>query len=64
MRNPKEIAQEAREHLDNANKAFVPANLVKLADLNVEFMESVASTLDAAGLIPAEQVPAPEQPSA
>jgi len=58
MRNPKEIATEARNHIDAANKAFVPANLVQMAELSVEFMESTAATLDAAGLIPAA-APAP-----
>lgn len=51
MRTPKQIATEAREHLDSASKAFVPVNVVKSAELAVEFMEATAATLEAAGLI-------------
>lgn len=59
MRTPVEVATEARARLDQANTAFAPANLVKLAELSVEFMESTAATLAAAGLIiPAEATPA------
>lgn len=50
MRTPKQIATEARERLDSANTAFVPVNLVKSAELTVEFMEATAATLEAAGL--------------
>lgn len=50
MRTPSTIAAAARHHLEAANTAFVPANLVQLAELNVEFMESVAYALQAAGL--------------
>lgn len=54
MRTPQTIAAEARAHLDNANKAFVPVNVVKSAELAVEFMESTVAALDAAGLLPTE----------
>lgn len=57
MRTPHEVATEARNHLDQANTSFVPANLVKMAELSVEFMESTAATLAAAGQIP-EPAPA------
>ena len=55
MRTPTEIATEARELMDTANTAFVPASLVKIAELSVEFMESAATLIDAAG-------PAPKAP--
>ena len=48
MRTPTEIATEARELMDTANTAFVPASLVKIAELSVEFMESVAMLIDEA----------------
>ena len=56
-RTPSAIAADARERLDTANKLFLPAPLKDVAELSVEFMESVAALLDAAG------VKAPEQPS-
>ncbi len=62
MRTPQTIAAEARHHLDTANKAFVPANVVKLAELQIEFAESVVQTLGDAGLLPAEPK-AEEQPA-
>jgi hypothetical protein len=37
----------------------VPVNVVKSAELAVEFMEATVEALDAAGLLPSE--PAPEQ---
>lgn len=62
MRTPQTIAAEARAQLDNANKLFVPVNVVKSAELAVEFMESTVKVLDDAGLLPKE--PATEQPGA
>lgn len=50
MRTPQTIATEAREMLDESSTKFVPANLVRAMELNVEFMESVAYQLDAAGI--------------
>jgi hypothetical protein len=50
MRTPTAIATEAADHLGSVSRAFVPANLVKLAELNAEFMQSVAATLRASGL--------------
>ncbi len=61
MRSPHEVAAEARQHLDQANTAFVPTNLVKLAELSVEFMESTAAVLAASGLIPST-APVPTSP--
>lgn len=45
MRTPQEIAKQAREELDNANKLFVPANIVRQAELAVEFMEAAADQI-------------------
>lgn len=45
MRTPQEIAAQAREELDNANKLFVPANIVRQAELAVEFMEATAAQI-------------------
>lgn len=45
MRTPQEIAKQAREELDNANKLFVPANIVRQAELAVEFMEAAAAQI-------------------
>lgn len=61
MRKPTEIAADARQQLDTATKYFVPPNLARLGELSVEFMESTAATLDAAGLIPADK---PAEPPA
>lgn len=58
-RTPQTIAAEARTHLANANKAFVPVNVVKSAELAVEFMEATVEALDAAGILPKE----PEAPA-
>ena len=49
MRTPTEIATDARELMDTANTSFVPASLVKIAELSVEFMESVSALIEAAG---------------
>lgn len=62
MRTPQTIAAEARNHLDTANKAFVPINVVKSAELAVEFMEATVATLAAAGILP-EELKAEEQPA-
>lgn len=53
MRTPKEIAAEARELIDTSSKAFVPASILKIGELSVEFMEAVAELIEAAA------VPAP-----
>lgn len=45
MRTLQEIAKQAREELDNANKLFVPANIVRQAELAVEFMEAAAAQI-------------------
>lgn len=60
MRTPQTIAAEARSQLDNASKAFVPVNVVKSAELAVEFMEATVAALDAAGILPVEP-PKPEE---
>lgn len=52
MRSPLVIAAEARFLVDSSSKAFVPAPIVRLGELSIEFMESVAVALDSAGLIP------------
>jgi len=63
MRSPKAIANDLRTLNDTASKAFVPVNLVKAMELSVEFAEATTAVLDAAGLLPAEEVPA-EKPAA
>ena len=50
MRTPPEIAADARKKIDAANTAYVPQNVFDLVLMTVEFMESVSSTLIAAGL--------------
>lgn len=57
-RSPITIAAEARKTLDNASRAFVPPNLARLGELSVEFMESTAAALEAAGLV------TPDEPAA
>lgn len=52
MRNPSTIAAELKDIHDKANKAFVPANIAKAAELSAEFALSVAACLKAAGLEP------------
>ena len=59
QRTPVAVAAEARQHLDQTSKLFVPPDLVRLATLTVEFMETTAATLQAAGLI-TEPAPAGE----
>lgn len=61
-RKPTEIAAESRAHVDQCEQGGYPLNLVKLATLSAEFMDSAAATMQAAGLIPAD--PEPEQPGA
>lgn len=63
MRTPATIAAAARDHLDTANKAFVPVNVVKSAELAVEFMESTAAALAAAGIAPPEPEGEGDQPA-
>lgn len=60
QRTPAQIAADARTQLDNANTAFVPVNILKIAELSVEFMESTAAVLVASGLVPANE---PSNPS-
>ncbi len=59
MRTPSTIAAVGRELLDTSNTKFVPANLVQLAELFVEFMESTAYQLDAAGITADTEADAP-----
>jgi len=45
-RTTAEIAAEARKNWDDANKAFVPQNIQRAAELNVEFMSATAEALE------------------
>ena len=47
MRTPTEIAAEARDLIDSSNTKFVPAPIVKIGELSVEFMEAAAAKFDA-----------------
>lgn len=69
MRDPKTISAEARHLVDTSNKAFVPAPIVRLAELSVEFMESCAALLESQGFMdpaptPAAVLPAVDNPAA
>ena len=46
-RTPAEIAADAQTLFDSASKAFVPVNLVKAMELNVEFMHATVAHLEA-----------------
>lgn len=55
MRTPAEIAADARNQVDNANKAFVPISVLSLVETSVEFMESTAAALAALGPQPVKE---------
>lgn len=46
-RTPTEIAADARQLVDSSSRAFVPAPIVRIGELSVEFMESAAAELEA-----------------
>lgn len=54
MRTPKTIAADLADLHAKAEKAFVPPDLKRAAQLNAEFAESVSAVLTAAGLMPDE----------
>jgi hypothetical protein len=58
-RSPKDIAADLRDLHEVAARSFVPANLVRAAQLTAEFAESTAAVLEAAGLVTS----APAQPA-
>ncbi len=49
-RNPRTIAAELNDHINTANRAFVPPTALRVIGLAAEFCASVAERLDAAGL--------------
>lgn len=59
MRNPKTIAADLRAQAESAQRAFVPQDLRQAIATLSEFADSVAATLDAAGLIDDEEAAAP-----
>jgi len=63
MRDPQTIAAELTALHQRAALAFVPLNVREALQLNVEFAQSVAATLAAAGLLVVPEAPA-DQPGA
>ena len=61
QRTPQTIAAEISDIHAKANTAFVPANLVRAAELQVEFNASICEALEHAGVL--DVVAPDEQPA-